>query len=246
MYLYQNVIEMARNKKHAITPHECRTVECLKRHKHHDIVRKIHKKRKISYKTLFYMREYGKRSHVAHVIMKESIKILLIASIISSLGGVALDGIKANILTIIPLLIMLPALTDMIGDMGTVASSKFTHLLYFNKVHRRWWASSEVKKLFTTLLIIVLIAAFYVGLLSYGVAVLQGFAYSTTVILKVIGISVISAIFLFFIIFAISVAGGLFIYSRHEDPNNFLIPITTSVADFGSLLLFSYMVLLFF
>ena len=64
-------------KKHRLTAQECNSVVCMRRPEHTPTIFQLHKKKKISYKTLFYMKEYGPRSHVTSVIMKESIKILL-------------------------------------------------------------------------------------------------------------------------------------------------------------------------
>ncbi|MFN7088783.1 MAG: YbfB/YjiJ family MFS transporter [Candidatus Paceibacteria bacterium] len=45
---------------------------------------------------------------------------------------------------------------------------------------------------------------------------------------------------------SLAIIGGFWIYKRGSDPNNFLIPITTSVADFSSLILFSLLVAFLF
>src|SRR3990167_2010559 len=88
----------------------------IKREKYHPLIHKIHKKHKISRKTLFYVKEYGPHTNVPKTIIKESIKILLFASIISSFGGLALENIKTIFISITPLIILLPILNDMIGD----------------------------------------------------------------------------------------------------------------------------------
>ncbi|HLD49253.1 MAG TPA: magnesium transporter [archaeon] len=214
----------------------------LKRKQHHHIIRKIHKKHNISYKTLFYMKEYGPKSHVSSVIIRESIKILILASILSSVGGLGLQSIEKNIVAIIPLLILLPALNDMIGDFGTVVSSKFTTMLFLNKISKIWWRDADVKKLFRTVFFIAIISAIYIGVLASVIAGIMGFGINFDLAIKVLHISLLSTIILVSIIFFVSVAGGLWIFKRNEDPNNFLIPITTSIADLGSMIIFAAMV----
>src|SRR3989344_7341928 len=76
---------------------------------------KIHKKHGISKRTLFYVKEYGEQTNATKTIIKASIKILLLATIISSIGGFALENIKTAFISIVPLVILLPALNDMIG-----------------------------------------------------------------------------------------------------------------------------------
>lgn len=72
-------------------------VRKVRRHEHHPVLHHVHRKYGISRKTLFYMKEYGPRSHVAHVIVRESLKILIIASVISSIGGISLQFMEDKI-----------------------------------------------------------------------------------------------------------------------------------------------------
>jgi len=48
------------------------------------------------------------------------------------------------------------------------------------------------------------------------------------------------------ILFITSIVAGLHFYRKKEDPNNFLIPITTSIADFVNMALLSLLVVMFF
>lgn len=228
-------------------PHKTRKkIVSLKRSRHHSFVHSVHKKHKISYRTLTYMKEYGPKSHVSHVIIRESLKVLILASVISSIGGVGLNQIQSRLLSIIPLVILLPALSDMVGDYGTTISSKFTNMLYLGKIKGRWWKSESVRSLFFTMFLISIISSIYIGFLSYILAYVKGFAFEISVLLKILQLSILSATLLVCLIFLISVVGGIYIYRKGEDPNNFLIPITTSVGDIGSMLLFSWMVTLLF
>ncbi len=183
---------------------------------------------------------------LAKKILKESLKILIAASIISSVGGIGFEVLKVKIAALIPLLIMLPALNDMIGDFGTIISSKFTLLLYQKKIHKNWWKSFELGDQFRIISTIALFAAFYLGVLSVIIAYIRGAAISVIEALKVIAIAFMSTATLVMVIFFLAIVGGLWVYKRGNDPNNFLIPITTSVADLSSLILFSLMVAFLF
>ena len=109
----------------------------VKRSLYHPLIHKIHKKHKISKKTLFYVKEYGPHSNVPRTIIRESIRILLLASVISSFGGFALEDIKAIFIPIIPLVILLPTLNDMIGDYGTIVSCRFSTMLHEGKIKKK-------------------------------------------------------------------------------------------------------------
>jgi cation transporter-like permease len=179
-------------------------------------------------------------------ILKESVKILIFASIVSSAGGIGVEVLKAKIAAIIPLVILLPALNDMIGDFGTVISSKFTTLLYQGKVKRQWWESSELGNEFRVVSSIALFAAFYLSVASVLIAVLQGVPIDIIESLKIVTITFMATTTLVLIIFFLSIIGGLWVYRRGKDPNNFLIPVTTSVADLSSLILLSFLVAFLF
>jgi mgtE-like transporter len=192
------------------------------------------------------MKEYGPRSHVSRVIVNESLKVLILASILSSIGGIRLENIRSQIIAIVPLLILLPALNDMIGDFGSIVSSKFTTLLFLRKVPTKWWNSRLVHELIFTILVVALISSVYVSFLSCFIATARGFAFDIIVMTKVLLISVLATLALVSIICLISIMWGLYIFHKNEDPNNFLIPLTTAVADLGSMLIFGAMIVAMF
>jgi len=175
-------------------------------------------------------------------ILKESVRILIIASVISSIGGIGLEALKAKIAGLIPLIIMIPALNDMIGDFGTIISAKFTHLLYQGKISKHWWQSYELGDQFRIIATIALFAAFYLGVVSVIVAYFQGAQINVVEALKVIAIAFMSTATLVLSIFFLAITGGIWVYKRGKDPSNFLIPMTTSAADLSSLILFALFV----
>lgn len=222
-----------------------RKIQKLGRRKFHPYLHRAHKKHRLSYRTLYYIKSYGQDRHVWHAIVKQSIKILILASIISTVGGLGLENIQSKLILLMPLIILLPALNDMIGDFGTIVGSKFATMLFLKKVGNKWWKSEEVHKLITTVFMIAFIMSLYIGVLSSIVSVTQGFSLTYVLFFKVLLISIACTLLLIGIICAVAFAGGLYIFRKGEDPNNFLVPITTSVADFGSLVMFSFFVITF-
>ena len=218
----------------------------VKRHQHHPLIHQIHKEHRISHKTLFYVKEYGPHSHIAKTIIAESIKVLLFASIISSVGGFALEQIKTLFVSIAPLIILLPALNDLIGDFGTIVSSHFSTLLHEGKIGLRWWENPELRKLF---LQVLLIAVFFAALgagLSLFISQFFGTGVDANTAMKILFIAVLDILLVVGILFLVAILAGQYFYKKGEDPNNFLIPITTSIADFGNMLLLAGLVILFF
>ncbi len=218
----------------------------VKRKHYHPLVHKIHKKHKISKKTLFYVKEYGPHTNVTKTIIKESIKILLLASILSSLGGLAIEEMRTLFLSIIPIIVLLPTLNDMIGDYGAIFSGKFSTMLHEGKVLGHWIRHRELRKLFVQVIIISILTSIISSVMALLISFLSSYPITLSLISKIFLISVIDVVILVSILFLVSVYAGLHFYRKKEDPNNFLIPITTSIADFGNMILLSLLVILMF
>lgn len=221
-------------------------LKSIKRRKYHPLIHKIRKKYGISRKSLFYVKEYGPHSNVSKTIIKESIKILLFASILSSLGGLALENIKTVFVSIVPLIVLLPALNDMIGDYGIIISSRFSTLLYTGKIRGKWYKNSNLHKLLVQVFVISIITAVIASSTALGVSYFSEFVVNFEVAFKIFLITLIDTSLIICILFLIAVNVGLYFYKKNEDIDNFLIPITTSIADFGNMILLAILVILFF
>jgi len=218
----------------------------IKRKRYHPLIHKIHKKHEISKKTLFYVKEYGPHANIPRTIIKESIKVLLLASIISSFGGLAIEHVKFLIVSLFPLVILLPALNDMIGSYGTVMSSKFSTMLHERKVGKKWWLDHTLSKLFVQIFIISIITTLFSCSVALFISGFSSYSISVMIMAKFFFIIIIDVILLIAVLFLTSVFAGMYFYKKGEDPNNFLIPITTSIADFGNMVILSLLVVLFF
>lgn len=232
--------------KHRLLRHKLEKLRKIGRIKYHPIIHKIKHEHGLSRKTLLYVKEYGPHSNVPKTIIKESIKILLLASILSSLGGLALEHIKTVFVSIIPLIILMPVLNDMIGDYGTIVSSRFTTLLHQEKLKGKWYKNPSVKKLFAQILIIALLTGMISFMASLIISAFSGYELDFTIALKIFSISLIDVALLVSILFLISTTAGVYFYKKKEDPANFLIPITTSMADFGNMVILAILITLFF
>ncbi len=175
-------------------------------------------------------------------IFKESIGVLLFAAILSLIAGLFLRNIEEKLVVILPLVIILPALNDMIGDFGIIMTSKITTALYEKKFGNRGFHSRIVKHLFKEMLPISVLSAIYISFLATFIANFRGFDFNAITLWKIIGITLVTTITLVVFTFIISIFGSLYAYKKKADPDDVLIPITTSVADLGSLIVFSLLV----
>lgn len=219
--------------------HLQRKVRQLPRRKQHPLVHHIHHKHRVGYRTLFYMKEYGPRSHVAHVILRESLGVVLLTAVISSIGGVALQGVAGKLVGLAPLLVLLPALNNMVGSFGTVISSKFTNGLFKGEIERRWWRDRDVHRLLGSVGVIALIAVVYITGLAFGISAAQGAVFTARQFALAFQAALLATAVLVALISIVAIVGGEILFRRGDDPNNFLIPLTTAVGDLGSLLVFS-------
>jgi cation transporter-like permease len=218
----------------------------LERKKYHPIKTRIRKEHGLSKKTLFYVKEYGPHSNISKTIIKESVKILLLASLLSSFGGLMIEHIKTIFISIVPLIVLLPALNDMLGDYGIIMSSRFTTLLYTGKIRCKWYKNIELRKLLLQIFIIAILTALISSSVALVISSFSGYGLTYGIAYKIFLITIIDTILIVGLLFLISIFAGFYISKKNEDPDNFLIPITTSVADFGNMVLLTLLVILFF
>lgn len=177
-------------------------------------------------------------------IIRESYKVLIISAILSIFGGISLRSIKSSIFTIIPLLIIFPALNDLIGDFSTIISSKFTTYLYLGKINEKKIWTKEMKKLLKLILYVSFFSTIYLIIFSIIVLYFNKKIFELNIWIKIFFISFLTVIFLILILFLISLNLGIYVYKKGMDPDNFLIPISTAIADFFTLLLFAVLIII--
>ncbi len=218
----------------------------LERHSHHSMLHQMHRKHNIAKRTLFYIKEYGSKSNASHTIIKESVKVLIFAVILSTLGGLSIEHVKTKIISFIPLLILLPLLNGMIGNYGIIISSKFTTLLYTGKVDKNWKESKDLRKLLKQIIFIAIITAILSSIISLVISKVTGNYVGHIDSIKLILLVIIDVLVILTILTVIVIYGSFYFFKHNEDPNNFLIPITTSIADFGNMIVLSIFVAVFF
>ncbi|HLC65207.1 MAG TPA: magnesium transporter [Candidatus Nanoarchaeia archaeon] len=218
----------------------------LERKRLHPLIHEVHKKHKISKKTLLYVKEYGPHSHALRTIIRESIKILLLASLISSFGGLALEHVKLVFVSILPLVILLPTLNDMLGDYGTIISSRFSTMLHEGKIKSDPSKNKEMIKMYKQILAVAMLTGIFSASIALLISTHSGYEATPEIILKILLIIAADIIIIVSLLFLIAVNVGWRMHKKEEDPNNFLIPITTSLADFGNMVILFVLISMFF
>ncbi|MBU0898195.1 MAG: magnesium transporter [Nanoarchaeota archaeon] len=195
----------------------------------------------------FYTKEYDNpKTNVSRVIINESLKILILVALIGSFGGIFLESIKGNFISILPLIIILPSLNGMIGNHSAVFSSRFSTMLHKGILMHKWWSDPRVKKLILQIFILSLVSATIISFSSLLISALMGFALNSSIVIKIFTICIIDTVIIILIVSLISIIIGIKVHKKHEDPDNFLIPITTTVADFSNIMILFLLILLLF
>ncbi|HUV42347.1 MAG TPA: magnesium transporter [Patescibacteria group bacterium] len=182
----------------------------------------------------------------AKKILIQSLPALILASTLSSLGGIGLTLVKPKLIVILPLVILFPALNDMIGDYGAILGSKFTTWLYRGSIPTHWYRSKKLKNLVKNVLLIALFYSFLISFLAISISSIQGFPLTFSLILKVTIVTVLTTLSLVILLSLTIFSLGIFFYKKGFDPDNILIPLATSIADFGALAIFGTLIYFFF
>ena len=163
-------------------------------------------------------------------IVKESIIIVIISSLMGLFSGTFLSANQEILYTIPIVLLILPSLNSLIGDISTVLVSRLTSGLYIGTIPPKIKKSRSLKENFLGLLITILLSLGVLIVLGYTLAITMGIeTYNPFLIIIIL----ILTILLLFIIFFISLfISSILLFKRGKDPNNFLIPFITSLADF--------------
>ena len=175
-------------------------------------------------------------------IIKESIIIVIISSMAGLISGIVLS-IHEEILYIFPIiLLILPALNSLIGDIAIVLVSRLTSHLYIGTISPKFQKSDRLKEDFLGLLITLLICLGVLICLGYGI----GIATRIKIVnpFFIITIIIITILMLFIILFISLFAIAIYLFKRGNDPNNLLIPFVTSLADLLTpLILISFIII---
>lgn len=226
--------------------HQLSKLSKVHRSHEHPLLHHLHAKYHISRKTLFYVKEYGQHSNIMRVIVKESTGMLLLATLITLFGGIALEEIKTTFVAVMPLVILLPALNSLIGSYGTIISSRLTTLLHEGYIQKNALLNREMQKLILQIMLIAAITAIVAAAASLAISTFAGFPWDLTLAVRIFLIALFDTLILVALLTFIATTLGLALYKKKEDPNNILIPLTTSIADVGNIVIMALLIAAFF
>jgi len=168
-------------------------------------------------------------------IVKESVVIVIISSILGLISGTVLSTNEGILYAIPILLLIFPALNSLIGDFAIILISRLTTHLYIGTIPSKIKKTRKLMTDFFGLLISISLSLIFLVVIGYGVALTMKIEIINPLI--VISLIVLTALVLFIILFIFLFISSVYIFRKGKDPNNFLIPTVTSLVDLLSPLL---------
>ncbi|RLI91037.1 MAG: divalent cation transporter [Candidatus Altiarchaeales archaeon] len=163
-------------------------------------------------------------------ILKESIPILILCAIGGIVAGIMLQGMERELLKIPGLLILLPAILGMRGNISGALGSRLASALHLGLIDPELkWNKHLSNNVLATMLLNVLMS-FLLGLISYAAYELTNFKNHANV-LELTAIAVIAGVLAGLILTALSVLLAILTYARGLDPDNILMPSLSTVGD---------------
>jgi len=143
----------------------------------------------------------------------------------------SLLSINEDLLYTIPImLLIIPALNSLIGDISTVLVSRLTTHLYIGTLPPKIQKSKRLIEDLYGLIITLLLSLISLLFIGYLVGIISGIRIVNPLLM--IFVISITILLIFSIMFITLFIGAIFLFKRGKDPNNFLIPFVTSLADF--------------
>jgi len=159
------------------------------------------------------------------------------------ISGTLLSSNEALLYTVPILLLILPALNSLIGDISTVLVSRLTTHLYIGSLQPKVQNSERLKEDFYGLLITLLLSLGALIFLGYLSSVFSGIEIVNPFLITLIVSTTVLLIFA--MMFLLSFVSAIVLFKRGMDPNNFLIPLITSLIDFLTPLLLIIFITIF-
>ncbi|UCH57410.1 MAG: magnesium transporter [Candidatus Bathyarchaeota archaeon] len=170
----------------------------------------------------------NRRVRFFYQIIREGTTVVIMSSLFGSLNGYFLSGLSGALLEYPGVMVLYPALTNALGNIGSIIGSTKTTSLALGYVRGfKEEISSSVRYILQVELVAVFMHLVF-GLVTYMIVAptVSGVSLATLV-----GVALISNLssFLFIAIFAIVAAQLAF--RRGLNPDNLVIPVITSISD---------------
>jgi len=169
-------------------------------------------------------------------ILKESIPILLFTTIGGVIAGVVLEDMRKDLILKVPgLLVLLPAILGMRGNISGALGSRLASALHLGLIDPRLRWNETLSDNVSAAIILNIIMSFLLGIIAYYTYVVAGFREPAS-ILQLTAISLITGIMAGLILALLTVITAAVTFGHGIDPDNVLMPILSTVGDIITIL----------
>ena len=176
-------------------------------------------------------------------IFKESLIVVTISSIMGIFSGTFLSENDDLLYSFPIILLLLPSLNSLIGDISTILTSRLTSHLYIGTIPPKIKKTEKLIQDLYGLLITLMLSLIALLIIGYSVGIITRIEIVNPFL--IISIIIITITILFAIMFIFLFVSSILLFKLGKDPNNYLIPITTSLLDFLTPLLLLLLIQIF-
>ena len=160
--------------------------------------------------------------------IREGTTVVIVSSIFGNLNGAFLSGLSRDFVRYPGLLVLYPALTNALGNIGSIVGSTMTTSLALGYLRS---LREEVRGALSSVLqveAVALLMHLVFGLVSYAIASQTASGASLTLL---VGVAIISNLSSFALISLFAIVVAFLAFRRGLNPDNIVIPLITSFSD---------------
>lgn len=167
-------------------------------------------------------------------VIRESLAILVLCALFDFLAGGTLEGMKEKFSLLPGLLVMIPPLIDLRGNIGSALGSRLGSALHLGLVRPKFVMTDVLKANIFSSLILCVLASATIGIMSWILCFLMslsGVSFSCLLFIAVFS-GVLSGVIITFLTVFISILS----FKKGWDPDVVTGPIITTLGDIVTML----------
>lgn len=174
-------------------------------------------------------------------IVRTMLPLLVLLSILEIGSGLVLDRLQRSFLSNPALLVLVPAMIGMGGNLGSVLAARLSTGLHLGTIDPDDWRPDEtVVSSGLAILGIGLTEGMVLAAMTWGAGRFIGGTLAPTALVQ---ITVVSAMLLSLLVIVVSYTTTMLSYRMGYDPDDTAIPIVTNVSDICGVLILSGVIL---
>ncbi len=163
-------------------------------------------------------------------VVVQGLSILVICGFIELGAGSILVGMTGYFTTLIGLIVMVPPLLGLRGNINGALASRLGTGLNTGMIKPHLKLSKEIKVNLASSLILSIIASTMIGILSFTVNLITG--AQTIGLIQLVSIAALAGLMSGLILSLLTVVVAIFTFKRGWDPDNLTAPFMASLGDF--------------